>query len=225
VKTVKRIASISALAAGGMAMFPTVVLAHHPTASDSCEGLSVDMTSYPGPGTPNTLTVTIDQKVVLQTSFGETFSQWFPWSPTDDHHWVVVVDGATPDGDETLTGMEYACPVPDTHSASDVPTTTEAPTTTAAASTTTEAPIALVSPASVDTTTTMAPETTTTVHVASLAPAAPPSAVAAVSGAGPSADVLPATGTRSVAPMVLLGSFLIVGGSALAAVRRRSRNA
>src|SRR3954452_3821393 len=191
-----------------MAMFPTVVLAHHPTASDSCDGLSVDMTSYPGPGTPNRLTVTIDKTVVLDTAFGETFSQWFPWSQTADHNWGVVVDGATPDGDATLSGLEYACQAEDTQ-----PPSTEAPTTTAAATTTstTEATIALVSPASVDTTTTVAPETTTTVQVASLAPAAPPSAVAAVSGAAPSADVLPATGTRSVAPMVLLGSFLIVG--------------
>src|SRR4051812_5755918 len=80
VKTVKRVASITALAAAGVAMFPTVASAHHPSASDSCEGLSVDMTSYPGPGTPNHLTVTIDDVVVLDTAFGESFSETFPWS-------------------------------------------------------------------------------------------------------------------------------------------------
>src|SRR5690242_19474515 len=108
-KPMRPLIGAAALAAAGITLMPGSASAHTPVATESCEGLDVAMYNYPGPDNPNFLTVTIDGSVVLDTSFGEYYHQFLPWSASTSHEWTVVVDGLTDDGDATLTGTQEAC--------------------------------------------------------------------------------------------------------------------
>ncbi len=183
----------------------TPAAAHTPSAVPSCTGLAVQMANYPGPGTPNRVTITVDATVVLDTMFGETYSTFVAWSDRQSHTWKVVVDDIVPDGDATFSGVQEACVVT-TSSEAVVTTTTEAVTTTSAEEL--AAPTTVAAPTS--------SEATTTTSTVSLAAAATTTSTTAIASFGPAP--VGSSPTPVVAPAVPVVATQVGSAGGVAAV-------
>jgi LPXTG-motif cell wall-anchored protein len=159
-----RLAVVSLGLAGlGVATTAGTSAAHTGNVTPSCTGLRLNLNSYEGPATNNTVTVTIDGTARV-ISFGSGLDQTFKWSDAENHTWAVVIDANlekkfdTTKWDWSDGGTELAC-VTTTTTTTAPPTTT---TTTAPPTTTTAPPTTTTAP---PTTTTTAPPTTTTTTV------------------------------------------------------------
>lgn len=135
--TLRRILALAALAVMlgvvGAVISPAIAGAHTPSASATCDELTVTLEWYPA---DTTVTVTIDGTEVASETFEGNYAETFPFpdrtvasswlidvfSPDDpqgEHGWTVTLDGTT---DPCLPVTTTTVP--------ETTTTTEAPTTT-----------------------------------------------------------------------------------------------
>jgi len=91
----------------------TAATAHTPTASATCSTLTVNLQSYstsPADREPNSVTVTIDETIVLDEEFGASFTRDIALgAETQAHEWAVEIDAVDNGYDRTVTGESEPC--------------------------------------------------------------------------------------------------------------------
>lgn len=149
----KRILAFCAIPLVGAALFASPASAqrpaHAPTVTATCNGLAVALVDYEGPGTPNTITTTIDGTPVT-AHFGHSYSHTFSWTPTAAHTWKAVIDAVGTQFDRTFEGVQKQCQTPSTTIATTVPSTTLPATTTSTSEPATTEPATTVAAGCVD---------------------------------------------------------------------------
>lgn len=109
----------AALAAGlllGALVAPTAAVAHTPAVLANCSTLTVSLKSYETRNDnpkPNSITVTVDDTVIAQESFGNSYAKNFAFNDqTKAHSWKVVIDALGTSFDRTDRGTSTPCTPP-----------------------------------------------------------------------------------------------------------------
>lgn len=113
----RRIAGIALaatlLSTAVIATTATAANAHTPSASATCESLTVNLQSYSTSANdrePNAVTVTIDDSVIVTEEFGASFTREFDLGiETQAHEWSVEIDAVDNAYDRDFTGTSTPC--------------------------------------------------------------------------------------------------------------------